>query len=63
MEEPILRWFSNSMDGGGIGFHFPGDGNPGSLCVFQEKVSGKKVILRLLILLYAFPALLSMTAL
>lgn len=55
--------FQQYMDGGGRGFHIPGDGNSGSLCVFQEKFPGRKVILRLLILLYAFPALLSMTAL
>ena len=34
--------FQQYMDGGGRGFHFPGDGNPGSLCVFQEKISGKE---------------------
>ena len=34
--------FQQYMDGGGRGFHIPGDVNSGSLCVFQEKISGKE---------------------
>ncbi len=43
VEEPILRWFSNSIwMAAAMGFHFPGDGNPRQPMCFQEKVSGKE---------------------
>lgn len=64
VEEPILRWFSNSiwMAAAAV-FIFLGTGIPAAYVFSRKKFPGRKVILRLLILLYAFPALLSMTAL
>lgn len=64
VEEPILRWFSNSiwMAAGAV-FISLGTGIPAAYVFSRKKFPGRKVILRLLILLYAFPALLSMTAL
>lgn len=64
VEEPILRWFSNSiwMAAAAV-FISLGTGIPAAYVFSGKKFPGRKVILRLLILLYAFPALLSMTAL
>ena len=64
VEEPILRWFSNSiwMAAAAV-FISLGTGIPAAYVFSRKKFPGRKVILRLLILLYAFPALLSMTAL
>lgn len=64
VEEPILRWFSNSiwMAAAAV-FICLGTGIPAAYVFSRKKFPGRKVILRLLILLYAFPALLSMTAL
>ena len=64
VEEPILRWFSNSiwMAAAAV-FISLGAGIPAADVFSRKKFPGRKVILRLLILLYAFPALLSMTAL
>ena len=64
VEEPILRWFSNSiwMAAAAV-FMSLGTGIPAAYVFSRKKFPGRKVILRLLILLYAFPALLSMTAL
>ena len=64
VEEPILRGFSNSiwMAAAAV-FISLGTGIPAAYVFSRKKFPGRKVILRLLILLYAFPALLSMTAL
>ena len=64
VEEPILRWFSNSiwMAAAAV-FISLGTGIPAAYVFSRKRFPGRKVILRLLILLYAFPALLSMTAL
>ena len=64
VEEPILRWFSHSiwMAAAAV-FISLGTGIPAAYVFSRKKFPGRKVILRLLILLYAFPALLSMTAL
>ena len=64
VEEPILRWFYNSiwMAAAAV-FISLGTGIPAAYVFSRKKFPGRKVILRLLILLYAFPALLSMTAL
>ena len=64
VEEPILRWCSNSiwMAAAAV-FISLGTGIPAAYVFSRKKFPGRKVILRLLILLYAFPALLSMTAL
>lgn len=64
VEEPILRWFSNSiwMAAAAV-FISLGTGIPAAYVFSRKKFPGRKVILLLLILLYAFPALLSMTAL
>lgn len=64
VEETILRWFSNSiwMAAAAV-FISLGTGIPAAYVFSRKKFPGRKVILRLLILLYAFPALLSMTAL
>ena len=64
VEEPILRWFSNSiwMAAAAVCISL-GTGIPAAYVFSRKKFPGRKVILRLLILLYAFPALLSMTAL
>lgn len=64
VEEPILRWFSNSiwMAAAAV-FISLGTGIPAAYVFSRKKFPGRKVILRLLILLYAFPTLLSMTAL
>ena len=64
VEEPILRWFSNSiwMAAAAV-FISLGTGIPAAYVFSRKKFPGRKVILRLLILLYAFPALLSMAAL
>ena len=64
VEEPILRWFSNSMWMAAAAVVISlGTGIPAAYVFSRKKFPGRKVILRLLILLYAFPALLSMTAL
>ena len=64
VEEPILRWFSNSIwMAAAVVFISLGTGIPAAYVFSRKKFPGRKVILRLLILLYAFPALLSMTAL
>lgn len=64
VEEPILRWFSNSiwMAAAAVVISL-GTGIPAAYVFSRKKFPGRRVILRLLILLYAFPALLSMTAL
>lgn len=64
VEEPILRWFSNSMllAAAAVAVSL-GTGIPAAYVFSRKRFPGRRVILRLLILLYAFPALLSMTAL
>ena len=64
VEEPILRWFSNSMLMAAAAVAGSmGTGIPSAYVFSRKRFPGRRVILRLLILLYAFPALLSMTAL
>ena len=64
VEEPILRWFSNSMLMAAAAVAVSlGTGIPAAYVFSRKRFPGRRVILRLLILLYAFPALLSMTAL
>lgn len=64
VEEPIVRWFGNSMlmAAAAVGISL-GTGIPAAYIFSRKRFPGRRVILRLLILLYAFPALLSMTAL
>ncbi len=64
VEEPIVRWFGNSMlmAVAAVGISL-GTGIPAAYVFSRKRFPGRRVILRLLILLYAFPALLSMTAL
>lgn len=64
VEEPIVRWFGNSMlmAAAAVGISL-GTGIPAAYVFSRKRFPGRRVILRLLILLYAFPALLSMTAL
>lgn len=64
VEEPIGRWFGNSMlmAAAAVGISL-GTGIPAAYVFSRKRFPGRRVILRLLILLYAFPALLSMTAL
>lgn len=64
VEEPIMRWFSNSMLMAAAAVAVSlGTGIPAAYVFSRKRFPGRRVILRLLILLYAFPALLSMTAL
>lgn len=64
VEEPILRWFSNSMMMAVAALAVSlGTGIPAAYVFSRKRFPGRRAVLRLLILLYAFPALLSMTAL
>lgn len=63
-EEPVVLWFKNSL----ILAVFTvvislGTGIPAAYIFSRRRFAGRKAILQLLILLYAFPSLLSMTAL
>lgn len=63
-EQPIVRWFSNSLLLAAATVTISlGTGIPAAYVFSRKRFPGRRVILRLLILLYAFPALLSMTAL
>lgn len=63
-EEPVLRWLKNSLILAVITvFISLGTGIPAAYVFSRKNFPGRKVILQLLILLYAFPSLLSMTAL
>lgn len=63
-EEPVLMWFRNSLLLAVSTVVISlGTGIPAAYIFSRRKFPGRKVILQLLILLYAFPSLLSMTAL
>lgn len=63
-EEPVLMWFRNSLllAVSTVAISL-GTGVPAAYIFSRRKFPGRKAILQLLILLYAFPSLLSMTAL
>ncbi len=64
LEEPVLRWLKNSLIlAVATVFISLGTGIPAAYVFSRKNFPGRKVILQLLILLYAFPSLLSMTAL
>lgn len=64
VEEPIMLWLKNSLILAVITLLISlGSGIPAAYVFSRKKFPGRKVILKLLILLYAFPSLLSMTAL
>ena len=63
-EEPVLLWFRNSLLLAVSTVVISlGTGVPAAYVFSRRKFPGRHVILQLLILLYAFPSLLSMTAL
>lgn len=63
-EEPILLWLKNSLILAVVTLVLSlGTGVPAAYVFSRKNFPGRKVILRILILLYAFPSLLSMTAL
>lgn len=63
-EEPILLWLKNSLILAVVTLVVSlGTGVPAAYVFSRKNFPGRKVILRILILLYAFPSLLSMTAL
>lgn len=64
LEEPILLWLKNSLILAVITLLISlGTGIPAAYAFSRKRFPGRKIILRMLILLYAFPSLLSMTAL
>ncbi|MDE5819053.1 MAG: sugar ABC transporter permease [Lachnospiraceae bacterium] len=63
-EEPVVLWFRNSMILAVSTVVIAlGTGIPAAYIFSRRRFPGRKAILQLLILLYAFPSLLSMTAL
>ncbi|MDE6421753.1 MAG: sugar ABC transporter permease [Lachnospiraceae bacterium] len=63
-EEPVVLWFKNSMILAVSTVMIAlGTGIPAAYIFSRRRFPGRKAILQLLILLYAFPSLLSMTAL
>lgn len=63
-EEPILLWLKNSLILAVVTLIISlGTGIPAAYVFSRKKFPGRKAILKVLILLYAFPSLLSMTAL
>ena len=63
-EEPVLMWFRNSLILAVSTVMISlGTGIPAAYIFSRRKFPGRNAILQLLILLYAFPSLLSMTAL
>lgn len=63
-EKPILLWFKNSVILAVTTLVISlGTGIPAAYAFSRKQFTGRKMILRLLILLYAFPSLLSMMAL
>ncbi len=63
-EEPILLWLKNSLILAVVTLVLSlGTGVPAAYVFSRKNFPGRKLILRILILLYAFPSLLSMTAL
>lgn len=64
LEEPILLWLKNSLIMAVITLVISlGTGIPAAYVFSRKRFPGRKIILKLLILLYAFPSLLSMMAL
>lgn len=64
LDEPIMLWLKNSLILAIITLLISlGTGIPAAYVFSRKTFRGRKVILRTLILLYAFPSLLSMTAL
>lgn len=64
MEEPVLLWFKNSLILAVATVVISlGTGIPAAYIFSRRRFPGRSPILQLLILLYAFPSLLSMTAL
>lgn len=63
-EEPILLWLKNSLilAAATIGISL-GTGIPAAYVFSRKRFPGRRIILKILILLYAFPSLLSMMAL
>ena len=63
-QEPILLWLKNSLILAVVTLVLSlGTGVPAAYVFSRKNFPGRKLILRILILLYAFPSLLSMTAL
>ena len=63
-EKPILIWLKNSLILAVITLVFSlGTGIPAAYVFSRKRFLGRQVVLKILILLYAFPSLLSMTAL
>ncbi|MDY3038560.1 MAG: sugar ABC transporter permease [Lachnospiraceae bacterium] len=63
-EEPILLWLKNSLILAVVTLIISlGTGIPAAYVFSRKRFPGRKAILKVLILLYAFPSLLSMTAL
>lgn len=63
-DEPILLWFRNSVVLAVVTLIVSlGTGIPAAYVFSRKRFAGRNVILKLLVLLYAFPSLLSMTAL
>lgn len=63
-EKPIVRWFINSMILAAATVTISlSTGIPAAYVFSRKQFSGRKAILQVLVLLYAFPSLLSMTAL
>lgn len=64
VQEPIMLWLKNSLILAVVTLTISlGSGIPAAYVFSRKRFPGRKVILKLLILLYAFPSLLSMTAL
>lgn len=63
-EEPVLLWLKNSLILAVVTLIISlGTGIPAAYVFSRKRFPGRKAILKVLILLYAFPSLLSMTAL
>ena len=63
-EQPIMLWLKNSLILAVCTLVISlGTGIPAAYCFSRKRFPGRKAILKTLILLYAFPSLLSMTAL
>ncbi len=64
LEEPVLLWLKNSLILAVSTLTISlGTGIPAAYVFSRKKFAGRNLILKILILLYAFPSLLSMTAL
>ncbi len=64
LEKPILLWFKNSvMLALATLILSLGTGIPAAYVFSRKKFTGRKAVLKILVMLYAFPSLLSMTAL